>query len=133
MWRVLPKNGQNRVEWKMLRYLIHRYFMQQSSLMIRVLEPVRQVNESQAGVAEILSKHTPSLTESVLEGKRLSGGFSFEDAVAMIGTMEQLMYDSEGVLLEKVYNLRGQSVRSSLTKQQLVHLMEDYMILWTLG
>lgn len=133
MWHALPKNGQGRVEWKMLRYLAHRYFLQQSSLRIRGLEPVREVNDSQTGAAEILRKHGPSLVQSALESKRSSSGFSFEDAVALVGTVEQLVFESESTLLEKVFTIYGKPMRQMLTKQQLLHLLEGYILLWMVG
>ena len=33
MWPMLPKNDHGFVEWRMLRYLAHRYFLQRSHLL----------------------------------------------------------------------------------------------------
>merc|ERR1719198_831748 len=84
MWRTLPKTA-DRIDRRSLRYLVHRYFMQTSSLMLRGFEPSRPVNESHWGVADVLSQMVPAFVESVLEsGHAKSNGFSLKDAVNMV-------------------------------------------------
>eukprot|EP00928_Gymnodinium_smaydae_P039625 TRINITY_DN2702_c0_g1_i2.p1 TRINITY_DN2702_c0_g1~~TRINITY_DN2702_c0_g1_i2.p1 ORF type:complete len:570 (-),score=103.34 TRINITY_DN2702_c0_g1_i2:89-1798(-) len=129
MWRVAPKNGEGRIEWRMVRYLAHRYFMKTSSLLIRGLEPARQVNDSHAGSADILSNRVPSLVD-VLEGKRSSRGFSLEDTVALIATLEQVIFDSESSLLENAYTRHGRAIGSSLNHRELNDILTTYMINW---
>merc|ERR1719265_3075126 len=69
MWETLPKTTptSGRVDRRSLRYLVHRYFMQTSSLMVRGFEPTRPVNESHWGVADILSQMVPAYVEAALE------------------------------------------------------------------
>merc|ERR1719146_87922 len=68
MWRTIPKT-QDRIDRRSLRYLVHRYFMQTSSLMVRGFEPTRPTNESHWGAADILSQMVPAYVESVLESQ----------------------------------------------------------------
>eukprot|EP00448_Togula_jolla_P024495 CAMPEP_0170592388 /NCGR_PEP_ID=MMETSP0224-20130122/12898_1 /TAXON_ID=285029 /ORGANISM="Togula jolla, Strain CCCM 725" /LENGTH=558 /DNA_ID=CAMNT_0010916291 /DNA_START=100 /DNA_END=1776 /DNA_ORIENTATION=- len=133
MWRALPKNANNRVDWKMLRYMTHRYFMQTSSLLIRGFEPSRQINDSHAGNAEIFSKQVPSIVETMLQGKLTLQGFTLEDAVILVATVQQLIYDSEGALLEKVYQDLHVSTSDSLNHSRLWKIIEAYMIHWLMG
>jgi len=132
MWRSLPKDGTGQVEWRSMRYLAHRYFLKQSSLLIRGLEPARQVNDSHLGTAEILNDRIPSLVESVLEGKRTNGGFSRDDAVVLLATMERLIYDSESTLLETVYTHERKAHNQELSHQDLFKIIESYMVYWML-
>mmetsp|Transcript_18096 Transcript_18096/g.49630 ORF Transcript_18096/g.49630 Transcript_18096/m.49630 type:complete len:572 (-) Transcript_18096:107-1822(-) len=129
MWRVLPKNEQGLVDWPMVRYLAHRYFMQQSSLLVRGFEPMRRINASSLGAAEILTNKVPS-AEGALEGKRSSAGFSLEDAVAMVATLEQLIWDSEGTLLATVYEGQQKSTKAGLSHAELSNILEAYMVHW---
>merc|ERR1719215_2357224 len=129
MWQVAPKNTEGRLEWRMVRYLAHRYFMQSSSFLIRGLEPARQVNDSHAGAGEILSSRVPSLVD-VLEDKRSSRGFSYEDTVALIATLEQVVFESESSLLEAAYKVNGFLVTAALTHQQLFAVINAYMVYW---
>jgi len=104
MWLTLPKISSGRIDRRSMRYLIHRYFMQTSSLMIRGFEPTRPVNDSHWGVADILSQVVPAYVESVLESRHMSQhGFGLNDTVTMVVMLEQLIFDSESALMEKVY------------------------------
>merc|ERR1719247_2828441 len=79
MWRTLPKTS-GRIDRRTLRYLVHRYFMQTSSLMVRGFEPTRLTNDSHWGAADILSQMVPAYVESVLEAKHKSQqGFSLQE------------------------------------------------------
>lgn len=134
MWKTLPKNGNGRVERRTLRYLAHRYFMQKSSLLIRGFEPSRPVNESSWGAADILSQVVPAYVESALESKQaLEQGFSLEDAMHMIAVLEQLIFDSESTLLEKVYVEAGTSTKALLSRQQLGRILQAYLVHWMMG
>merc|ERR1719446_1219209 len=95
MWRTLPKNS-GRIDRRTLRYLVHRYFMQTSSLMVRGFEPTRSTNDSHWGAADILSQMVPAYVESVLESDHSTqNGFTLQDAVDMVLMLDQLIFDSE--------------------------------------
>eukprot|EP00448_Togula_jolla_P024560 CAMPEP_0170592852 /NCGR_PEP_ID=MMETSP0224-20130122/13139_1 /TAXON_ID=285029 /ORGANISM="Togula jolla, Strain CCCM 725" /LENGTH=584 /DNA_ID=CAMNT_0010916773 /DNA_START=803 /DNA_END=2555 /DNA_ORIENTATION=- len=133
IWRVLPKNRNDRVDWRMLRFVAHRYFMQTSSLLIRGFEPSRRVNESSPGIAEMMRAKVPSMAEAMLEGKLAAKGFCFQDAVAMVAALEQLIIDSESAVLEKVFARRGLPLDGQLGQAELAQVMEEYMIHWFMG
>jgi hypothetical protein len=130
MWRVLPKNEHGLVEWRMVRYLAHRYFMQQSSLLVRGFEPMRQVNASHLGTPDILGQ---GVMQTALDESRSPRGFSLKDAVAMVTTLEQLVSDAESTLLETVYKQLRRAPQQRLGHDQLYEVAEAYMIHWMLG
>jgi hypothetical protein len=133
MWRVLPKNPRGLVEWRMVRYLAHRYFTQQSSLLVRGFEPMRQVNSSDLGSADILSAKGSSTVGALLESKQSSEGFSLEEAASMIATLEQLIFNAETSLLEAAYAKERKSTVSALSHAELSRVMEVYMVHWMIG
>jgi hypothetical protein len=133
MWRVLPKNQKGLVEWRMVRYLAHRYFMQQSSLLVRGFEPMRQVNSSDFGSAEILSAKGSSAIDSALESKMSSDGFALQEAAAMIATLEELIFNAETTLLETSYAKERKSTKGGLSHAELSRVMEAYMVHWMIG
>merc|ERR1719263_979868 len=103
MWRTIPKT-KDRIDRRNLRYLVHRYFMKTSSLMVRGFEPTRPTNDSHWGAADILSQMVPAYVESVLESKhKAQKGFTMQDVVDMVVTLDQLIFVSESSLLEDVY------------------------------
>merc|ERR1719326_108196 len=92
MWRTLPKTN-DRIDRRSLRYMVHRHFMQTSSLMIRGFEPTRPVNESNWGVADILSQMVPAYVESVIESQHaVERGFTIKDAVLVVAMLEDLIH-----------------------------------------
>merc|ERR1719409_571417 len=130
MWRTLPKTSGS-IDRRTLRYLVHRYFMQTSSLMVRGFEPTRPTNESHWGAADILSQMVPAYVESVLESKHSTqNGFTLQDAVDMVIMLDQLIFDSEGALLEGVYKDQRKPLSRSVSVQGLKQVLEDYMIKW---
>jgi len=130
MWSTLPKSA-GRIDRRSLRYLIHRYFMQVSSLMIRGFEPTRPVNDSFWGVADILSQRVPAYVESVLESRHAKEhGFGLDDTVNMVVMLEELIFDSEGTLLDKVYADQRKATQQSLSQDDLKQVLEAYMVEW---
>lgn len=130
MWRTLPKM-KGRIDRRSLRYLVHRYFMQTSSLMIRGFEPTRTVNESNWGAADILSQMVPAYVESVLESHHAkSNGFSLKDVVSMVVMLEQLIFDSESTLLSKIYADQHKAADRALSHNDLKEVLESYMVKW---
>merc|ERR1719203_1020770 len=132
MWRTLPKNEHDRVEWRLLRFATHRHFMQRFHVLVRGLEPTIRVNSSHAGEAEILSQQGPTLAQA-LAGPQGKHGFSLEEAVVMVAALEHLLFDSDSALMEKIFRKRNHAVGSALSKKQLQTLMRDYVVYWIVG
>jgi len=130
IWRAIPKNQKGLVQWRLLRYVAHRYFMKQSSLMVRGFEPSKMVNESNLGSAHVLDSKLPSIAEKLMTGREAIDGFSIDDAVAMIAVLEQLIFDSESFLLESLYQQMGASISDRMSHKALSKLMEEYLIHW---
>jgi len=126
----MPKNAQGRVDWKQLRYMAHRFFMQQSSIMFKGFEPNKEVNVSNVGGAQIMDQHAPSFADMLMSGRWADEGYSLRDAVAMIATMEQLMFDSESAVLEKAMHQLEMNPIESIRREDMPRLMEAYTVQW---
>jgi len=135
IWRTLPKNGRgDRIERRSLRYLVYRYFNKKSSLLVRGFEPNRLVNQSSWGDEDILSQRVPAFVESVLESNHAQvHGFDFLDAVQMVVTLEQLIFDSESAILEAVYQNQRKHTTRSLSAAGLGQVLQEFMIRWMLN
>jgi len=130
MWHTMPKTN-DRIDRRSLRYVVHRYFMQTSSLMVRGFEPSRSVNDSHWGAADILSQMVPAYVESVLESKHnTQKGFTMQDVVDMVITLDQLIFDSESSLLEGVYENQHKAHERALSHQGVKQVVEEYLIKW---
>jgi len=131
MWHTIPKTSGDRIDRRSLRYIVHRYFMQTSSLMVRGFEPTRPLNDTHWGSADILSQMVPAYVESVLESKhKAQDGFNVQDVIDMVLTLDQLIFDSESSLLEDVYDNQRIPLARSLSHQGLKQVLDEYMIKW---
>eukprot|EP00931_Biecheleriopsis_adriatica_P075883 TRINITY_DN49654_c0_g1_i1.p1 TRINITY_DN49654_c0_g1~~TRINITY_DN49654_c0_g1_i1.p1 ORF type:complete len:612 (-),score=131.78 TRINITY_DN49654_c0_g1_i1:42-1805(-) len=134
MYVTLPKNSAGRLERRSLRYLAYRYFHRRSAVVVRGFEPTHQVNDSSWGAAVILSEQVPGFVESVLESSHTTEhGFDLRDAALMVATLEQLIFDSETTVLEKIYELQHKPVHRPLSQQGMKQLLEAYMAVWMAG
>jgi len=134
MWKASPKNANGRLERRQLRYLAYRYFMQRFSVMIRGFEPSRPLNASEWGAADILSQQVPAFVESTMESQRVAmHGFDLQDAVHLVATLEQLIWDSEATLLEQVYHRQMRPVHDQTSRTGLSKILQEYMMKWILG
>lgn len=130
MWLTMPKTN-GRIDRRSLRYIAHRYFMQTSSLMVRGFEPSRPVNDSNWGAADVLSQMVPAYVESVLESQHKSQhGFSLQDVVDMILSLDQLIFNAETSLLEDVYTTQQHRLQGRLNRQGVTKVMKEYIVKW---
>lgn len=133
MWLALPKNALGRIERRSLRYLTYRYFNQRFALVVRGFEPSRPQNTSW-GNADILSQRVPAFVESVLQSQHAEQtGFDLQDAAFMVATLEQLIFDSDAGLLDKVFKEQGKSQSFLLSSDGLANVLEAYLVHWTMG
>mmetsp|Transcript_25371 Transcript_25371/g.60365 ORF Transcript_25371/g.60365 Transcript_25371/m.60365 type:complete len:551 (-) Transcript_25371:88-1740(-) len=133
VYATLPKNGVGRIDRRSLRFLAYRYFNQKHALVIRGFEPSRPLNDS-AWAAEVLSQRVPNYVESVLMSRHaLERGFDIRDAALLITTIEQLMFDSESNLLEKVYKELRKPLDKAVPRQSLQQVLEAYLVHWLMG
>jgi hypothetical protein len=130
MWQSLPKNVHSRVDRGSLRYAAHRFFMQTYQLSIIGLED--KVN-SQHEEALLLTQLAPAYVRDQLEGKGSQAGFSLDDAVVMIATLERLVENTAHQQLEKTYLATDRKTTQRLREKSAKHLMVSYMLRWMLG
>lgn len=134
MHGTLPRNSQGRMDRRSLRHLAHRYFNQKFSLVVRGFEPSRPVSDSNWGNAEILSARVPGFVEKVLESRHSSDrGFDLRDAAYVVATIEQLIFDSESILLEKIYKEQRKPLQTAFSQAALREILEAYVVHWLMG
>jgi len=132
LWRVLPKDGYGRIERRMLRYLVYRHFMRQSSLLVRGFEQTPPVNSSDWASAEILSQRVPAFVESVL-GHKSTQGFDLRDAAYVVAALDRLVFESEDALLEEAYQEQGWQPGEPLSPRSLELVLLEYTLRWLVG
>jgi len=134
IWRSLHKVSEDRIDRRSLRYLVHRFFDRRSALHIRGFEPSRPVNSSGWGDVDIFSQRVPAYVEAVLESKhRTVNGFELRDAAYMVATIKQLIFDSEGNILQNAYRFRSIATTRSVSVAEVTSLVSAYLVHWFVG
>jgi len=133
-WNALPKNSFGRIEKRMLRYVTYRYFMDESSMILRGFEASRPAQSSDWAWADSLSRTVPGFVESMLQSEHSDQqGFGLRDAAYVVMTLQQLVFDSETALLQKAYAHLHWSPEQRVGKQMLQKVLEEYLIYWLIG
>jgi hypothetical protein len=131
MWDSLPKNEYSRIDRRSLRYAVHRYFMQTYSLSIIGLEPTQVSGQHEEAL--LLTQAAPAYVRLELEGKGAQTGFSIDDAVVMIATLERLVEDTSHELLGRSYDAVKVDTADHIGRSSAKRLLESYMLRWMLG
>lgn len=132
-WSTLPRNENDLVDLRSLRYVVHRYMLQTYGLAITGLEP-QQVNRTRETQEEVslLMLYAPTYLRSSLLGAS-NNGFTLKDAVVLVATLEQLVHFSVHNIVEESYTSLKKDSAQELTKQEMQEVMERYLLRWMLG
>eukprot|EP00928_Gymnodinium_smaydae_P021963 TRINITY_DN18604_c0_g1_i1.p2 TRINITY_DN18604_c0_g1~~TRINITY_DN18604_c0_g1_i1.p2 ORF type:complete len:554 (+),score=164.55 TRINITY_DN18604_c0_g1_i1:101-1762(+) len=126
-FQAMPKTGSGRVMPKAVRHVVNGYFAHEHGMYIEGLSGHDTQSGADVSDAAILER-SPALVESMLEESRRGRGLSFEDLVAMIATLERLIFDEATQTLERIYDLNKLDVASPLDLSQLEHVLRTYLI-----
>jgi len=132
-FKALPKNDLGLLGKPALHHLAHSYFVSEYGWYVNGLE-LNSVSVT-ANLTEGASLHkdmVPAFIEQVLEARR-SNGFSLQDAVAMVATLERVIFDEGVKLLETAYAVRGLTTNSRYSEEAVGTVLDSYMVLYLMG
>jgi len=92
-----------------------------------------QLTSSEMHNVSIFQDKAPLLVETLLETRQGNHGLAFNDIVAMIAVLEQLMFDESITLLQAAYRLNGVSALEQITQDMLHKVLQSYLILFGQG
>lgn len=131
IWNSLPKSVFGRIERPLLRYMVHRYFMGTSSLVVRGFERSQPVNMSLVGSADGISMLVPAYVEAVLESQHAQvHGFDLKDAVHVVAMLKKLIADADAMVLEQAYADLGRSTKEPVGLHGLLDVLRNYLANW---
>lgn len=128
MWHALPKRRRDRIEQRAFRYLVHRYFRQQYSMVVRGYEEARpgDMSSPNGTVAAVL--------EDALDLDNVGpNGLALEDVVQAVAALEQLMFHSESRLLEAVFIEQNKSLTDMHSYDAVSEVIREYLLRWMMG
>lgn len=105
VYKALPKNSVGHVDRHAMEHAVHRYFTQKYGMSLKPFEPHRSLNGSELGASEVLEDRAGAFVEEILRGRFAHDGFGFNDAVQMVMTLEQLLFDDSARRVSRAYEL----------------------------
>ena len=133
-YQALPKNEFGHIGPRAVRYLVHNYFAKEHGWLIKGLEPHgHQADMSQVHEVNILQDKAPALVESLLEAQRRGRGLALQDAVAMVATLERLIFDEAVILLHAAYRLNSVVPVVQLDEASMHEVLSSYLVLFEMG
>jgi len=126
MFKALPKNAHGRLSHNIVRYALHRIFVQRHGWYIKGLEPhAPQANLSSP--TGVLKEHVPSYVEELFEQRLGNKGFNLHDAAVLVATIEHLIHSEAEGRLMKAYSSNEFSMSSDLNGTQMEAVLDAYM------
>jgi len=102
MYASLPKNEHGRLDPALVRYALHRYFMQKHGWYINGLGPVNKSDDTSSSTT-IMKDRAPSYIQNLFEQRLQGQGLNRHDLAAFAATLTDLIHKEVGVSLERVY------------------------------
>jgi len=133
-YQALPKNENGRLAPATVRYIVHNYFQKEHGWLIEGLDPTTvRANASEIHSASIIQNKAPGILEAILEERQAERGLALHDAVAMIASLEHLIFDEAVVLLERAYALNNFQSGDMLDEIGLHEVLRSYLLLFRQG
>lgn len=131
---ALPKNDLGRLAPKAVRYLVQSYFAKEHGWLINGLEPHGNGdNVTDVHDVQILEDKAPAVVESLLEAKRSNRGLTLDDAVALMATLEQLIFNEGQLHLHAAYASNGFAETEALGESDVHDVLTSFLIITKYG
>mmetsp|Transcript_99194 Transcript_99194/g.309161 ORF Transcript_99194/g.309161 Transcript_99194/m.309161 type:complete len:600 (-) Transcript_99194:71-1870(-) len=125
----LPKNDRGRLNHQAVRYVLHRFFMQQHGWYVRGLEP-NGVAQNPNHATSTLKDWVAAYTQERFEEKAGSKGIDLRDLAALAATLEDLIHKEASLELEEVYKILNFSLTERIPREQADEAIHAYMMIY---
>jgi hypothetical protein len=130
MFNALPKNKDGLLEHTVVRYALHRAFVEQHSWFIQSLDRAGQKWNSSTS---ILKGQAPAYIQNLFE-QRLSGrGIGLFELAALAATIEHLVRTETSANLVAAYSAHEVADTSQLNAAEAQDILETYMMTYIMG
>jgi len=128
LFSTLPKNKGGKISAPLMRYAVRRYFSQSHAWIVKGFEPhVDPVNMSNVD-SDILKDKAPGYIRSLLEEQFSHCGFSLNNVVAMVASLERLAFDEVVRGVELAFYLNDYDRTGALSESDLTEILSSFLI-----
>eukprot|EP00932_Pfiesteria_piscicida_P020588 SRR837773.7389.p1 GENE.SRR837773.7389~~SRR837773.7389.p1 ORF type:complete len:417 (-),score=155.11 SRR837773.7389:108-1259(-) len=132
MFAALPKNSEGRLDAPVVRYALHRFFVQTRGWFVQGLQPDGEARDSTAPV-KILTDRVPGFIQALLERRVGGRGLELPELAAFAATIQDLVHAEGMQNLLNVFEVLRLPSEGPLSVEQLDTAMELYLISTILG
>jgi len=128
MCSTLPKEEDGTLRHEVVRYVLHRFFVQRGWF-IRGLEPSDRSQDSSA----VLQEWVPSFLQGFLEELAGGRGISLRELAVLAATLEDLVHKETLGRLEQAYEALQLPLSGQVSEKQSREVLEVFMMIYMLG
>lgn len=132
MFAALPRNQQGKLEPAVVRYALHRFFVQQHGWYMLGLDPARSSVDSKAPAA-ILKDKAPALIQSLFEQRLKGKGLGLDELAVFAVVLSDLVEKESTGGLHKVFTSLRLPTVGSVPHLWSVQAVKTYMMLYLVG
>jgi len=129
---ALPKNAHGNLEHAVVRYALHRLFVQRHGMYVKGLEP-RGAAWSSSSPTMILEDRVPAFLQGMFEERLSDRGFGIHELAILAATLEHLIHNEASARLKASYAAHNVSPEEHVSKDQTQELIETYMLFFIRG
>jgi len=137
MYTAVPKDADGSLGHEVVRYMLHRFFVQKHGWFIRGLEPgnisaldaVSGANKSLQSLQEWVPSYLQKFIEEIHGGR----GLSLRELSVLAATLEDLIHKESNQRLEMTFNAIELPLMTALSQDQMHQALEVYMMIYMMG
>jgi len=129
---TLPKNGQGRLDAPLVRYALHRYFVQKNGWFVKGLDAAWSHSDNSTS-SSVLKARAPAYIQSLFEEQLQGRGFGLRELVAFAATLADLIHAEAVGQLEWIHQVKGLSTTSTVPRSEADSAIEAFLVAYLLG
>jgi len=128
----LPKNHEGRLEAPLVRYALHRYFVQKNGWYVKGLDAVWSHNESSSH-STVMKARAPAYIQSLFEEQLQGRGFGRHQLTVFAATLADLIHAEAVGQLEQIHKAKELSTTGAVSRADADEAIEAFLIAYLLG
>lgn len=132
MYTALPKNEHGGLSHSVVRYALHRLFVQRHGWSVKGLDPAGG-SFSSASPSEILTDQVPAYIQGLFEDRLHGKGMGLHELAVFAATIEHLIHNEAVGRLGDALNVHKILPTSPMTEVEADEVLDTYMMAYILG
>merc|ERR1719375_371146 len=132
MYRALPKNEHGNLDHAVVRYALHRYFVQRHGWFVKGLDSAGGTWNT-SSPTEIVKSRVPAYIEALFEARLGARGFGIQELAVLAATLEHLIHDEAMGRLSGAYTALGLALDGRSSAKDAEEAIDAYMMIYVPG